>query len=229
MAPMNVPPLEQGWSLFVVELIATLEQHNATLRSLERLINKSVVQRLVDTQKMQNRFTVPNPADFAKICDTYSFQRPEKQHLIAALLATSIQQKLTERFGVTNASIRAREAAYAILPFIEQMVIDGPLAGFGDILKHDGESMSSAESWMSALAAIDRGNLALYTLTYMEQAAPEYRIAAHEAYLEFHTALNLLDMMAPEQRPDDWGDWQNEAERGQQQAIEYGGQIAEAD
>ncbi len=225
----DIPPIDSGWSVFVVELSEILHAHNKTLNSLDIVLNGSIVQRLRDSKKLAKRFTILNPFDFALICEEFHFTFSERQHLVSAMLVTSIQAKLSTRFGVnttTKNMQRAREVAFIILNYIEMMITEGQLDDYSEILSLRDFTKpipNACELFNMLLDAIDRGNLALNTLIFLDLTSPDIQTTAHEAYIEFDTAIHLFEQIPLEQRPFDWEYWHCEAEKGRQKAMEYSG------
>lgn len=232
---LELPPLDEGWNLFAVELSAVLKQHAATLRALERyanatstntIVNRAVVNRLVASLKQERTFPILNVHDLDLVCDLFDFSLAERRHLIAAIFATSIQQKLTER---TDNTRRAREAAYAILGILERALEEaetnkGFWAGMRNDFKGEGNAATAGHAFFLALEAIDRGNMAIHVLDYAKRHSAERSQIAHEAQVEFQNALALLTQVAgmDQQGHYDWSYWQTEAQEGLLRASEEG-------
>lgn len=223
------------WSVFTLELARTLARHGATIRSLERLVNKAVVQRLRESMELQDHFSVLNPADLNLVANTYGFSRDERRLLLAAILAAGMQEKLVTRVREPF----ARDAALAMLPIIERALADAEAHQDTRLasLRYSEDAVMSAiaddddldPQLERACAAIDRGMLALYAVEHgASDAWPDRDNAlATEAYQSFRQALDLLEseMTQWDKHSAEWGYWRGEARAGLLRARELGGAL----
>jgi hypothetical protein len=233
---------ETAWNIFAAELLTILARHDANLSSLERKgdpddrINPAVVRRLKKSLELQGTFPVLSATDLKKVQRTFNLSQDEYRHLIAAILVTGIQQKLTPRI---NGKL-ARNAAVAILPIIEDAleqaeINEGPLAQIRvKSIEQSGEDSMFGEEcdYDRALEAIDRGILAIHVLDRINTQhwvvpipSIDHNINAQEAYLAFDYALTIFQSISEEKRKnyDDWQYWYDIAVEGRSNAAWYQG------
>lgn len=233
---------EAAWNIFAATLMEILDRHHhATISLLDdrAQVPPAVVKRLQDSLRYQGQFPVLNPDELDRAASAFALESAERRLLVAAVIATGIQAKLTKRIGART----ARQAAVAILPIIAKELATairdhrGPLAEVASKIRHDPPvtapgvaPLSFAERHYDALAAIDRATFDLYALTQLPDTEYEYTRAAQSAYQDCLLALALLEARPepPEQEGEtadasEWAYWHTRAANGAARAKACGG------
>src|SRR5215469_2838319 len=94
-----------AWNIFVAELVNILATRGLGLGHLDDRahVHPEKIRRLRHSLEIPKSFPVLNPDELRQTIIAFRLDEAEERHLVAALLATAVEETLMDRIDPTNA------------------------------------------------------------------------------------------------------------------------------
>jgi hypothetical protein len=229
---MKQPSSQQGWNLFARILRDILVTRGLSLEQLRSRahVHPQKITRLKESLVYPKAFPILTGEEMEETIEVFAFTKEEQQMLHAAILATSIEQRLMDRINQDDALLAAEEVFPILLKALQEKERGGAHKGLAAVRKGPRNMPNQNKDTVRlerALMLFDRATIALYLSN--NAGTQEERVEeAQQANAKFSSALSVLEQVEENTKvTEDWVVWHKEVQKGLASAREYLLQLGE--